>query len=346
MIVHIGKVDQGTLVVGEAVSAEIDTPRRTLITNNHTATHLMHWALQQVLGAHIRQAGSVVDPSRLRFDFNHHKALSAEELQQIESLVNEKIRENRPVSVYELSYEEAQKKSDIKQFFGDKYGAKVRVIDIDFSKELCGGTHVAQTGVIGFFRILKESSIAAGVRRIEAVTGKAAEEFTQHNEQLAHHAAAQLKASLQQLPEKVSALLEENRHLLAQIKQLRRAALKDLAAQLSSSAQPIGATHLITAAVDLENEELGLLAEQLMKLRPSLVLILGTKSADRCQLLVRVSPDLVQKGIQAVALIKEIAPLIGGTGGGRPDSAQAGGKFPDKLPAAFQHAQQILLKQC
>ncbi len=192
VIAHIGKLAKGELKVGLTVNAEIDSVRRQSIANNHTATHLLHWALQQVLGTHIQQAGSVVDASRLRFDFNHHKALSKEELRHVERLVNEKVRENKSVKVYELSYEEAQKHKEIKQFFGEKYGAKVRVIDIDYSKELCGGTHTANVGTIGFFRITKEGSISAGVRRIEAMTGAMAETFVYETEDLVEHTAAEL----------------------------------------------------------------------------------------------------------------------------------------------------------
>ena len=167
---------KGSLSLQERVTATIDQERRRKIENNHTATHLLHWALQQVLGSHIRQAGSLVESDRLRFDFNHHKPLDQKEIEAIEDLVNGAIRSNKTVDSYELSYDEVQKKSEIKQFFGDKYGAVVRVIDIGFSKELCGGTHAKTCGSIGYFRITKEGSIAAGVRRIEAVTGKEAEE--------------------------------------------------------------------------------------------------------------------------------------------------------------------------
>ncbi|OGN64605.1 MAG: alanine--tRNA ligase, partial [Chlamydiae bacterium RIFCSPHIGHO2_12_FULL_49_9] len=192
VIAHLGKMGSGTLKKNDQVVASIDVKRRVEIRNNHTATHLLHWALQKVLGPHIKQAGSLVDEKRLRFDFSHHKPLSPAELKEIERLVNEKIRENLPVQTYELSFEEAQKRSEIKQFFGEKYGDRVRVVDIEFSKELCGGTHALRAGDLGLFKIAKESSIAAGVRRIEAVTGKYAEELIEAGEAILQSASAHL----------------------------------------------------------------------------------------------------------------------------------------------------------
>lgn len=342
VIVHTGKLEEGTLKVGDEIHAAIDTKRRQLIANHHTATHLLHWALQKVLGEHIRQAGSLVEPTRLRFDFNHHKAVTLEELRQIERLVNEKIREDQAVKAYELSYEEAQKRSDIKQFFGEKYGSKVRVIDIDYSKELCGGTHTHHLGTIGLVKILKESSIAAGVRRIEAACGSAAEEFLYQNEDLAMQAAALLKAQLPQLPEKVSALLEENKTLSQELKGLKRAGLKQVATSLLSQVTHIADIALLAALAPVASDELAPLADDLMSELHSCVLVLGVKAEGKAQLLIRVSPDLVQKGIHASTLIKEIAPAIGGTGGGKADSAQAGGKNPEGFPSAFEKARHLL----
>ena len=197
VIVHIGKLTQGKIHVGQKVNLSIDRARRQKIANNHTATHLLHWALHEVLGEHAKQAGSVVDPDRLRFDFSHHKGLSFDEIREIESLVNQKIRENFEVKAYEIPYETAQKRQDIKQFFGEKYGSVVRVIDIDFSKELCGGTHTHATGDIGYCRIIKEGSIAAGVRRIEAVTAQVAESFAYASDDLIKDISDSLGVSLQ-----------------------------------------------------------------------------------------------------------------------------------------------------
>lgn len=345
VIVHIGKLEQGTLKKGETVQAAIDADRRQQIANHHTATHILHWALHQVLGAHIRQAGSLVGPDRLRFDFNHHKALSPEELRQIEQLVNEKIRSDEKVQAYELAYEEVQKKPEIMQFFGDKYGARVRVVDIDFSKELCGGTHVHSLGSIGFFRIAKESSIAAGVRRIEGVTGRAAENLMYEHEDMLAAAAHLLKTSPPKLGEAIHKLLEENKIHVHELKNFRRQAVDKMAADLGAKISKAGSISLLTAEVQLEAEDLPHLAELLeQKYRP-LVLVLGMRSGPRAQLLVKVSSECVQKGIQAVALVKEIAPCIEGSGGGKADTAQAGGKNPDGMEKAFHKARECLLQK-
>jgi alanyl-tRNA synthetase len=342
VIVHIGRLEKGALILGEPVTATVDPQRRQLICNNHTATHLLHWALQKVLGAHIRQAGSLIDQNRLRFDFNHHKALTKEEIRQIEMLVNEKIREGREVKSYELSYEEAQRHPDIKQFFGEKYGSKVRVIDIDYSKELCGGTHTNNVSTIGFLRIAKEGSIASGVRRIEAVTGKEAEMFSYANEDFSEKAAELLKVSPTKLTERVTALVEENKQLGQELKQFKRSSLKQLAKDLVAKAQKAGSLSFIGEIVPIDSELLPELVEDLMNALRSGVVLLGIKGDGRCQLIARISSDLTQKGIQAVQLIKEIAPLIGGSGGGKPESAQAGGKNPEGLSQAIDKAKQWL----
>src|SRR3990170_6530012 len=338
VIAHYGKLDRGVMILGEPVVAAIDTSRRQLVANNHTATHLLHWALQKVVGEHIRQAGSLVEPSRFRFDFNHHKALTPQELKQIEELVNAKIREDLPVQSYELSYEDAQKQTAIKQFFGEKYGSKVRVIDIDYSKELCGGTHTSRVGMIGLFRITKEGSIAAGVRRIEAVTGLSAEEFMYHNEELARQAAALLKVPAAKLSERLSSLLQETQQLHAELKNFKKNALKDLTKTLAKSTKKIGSATVIAEIVSVGSDELPQLAEDLNLELKSCILILAAKTEERCQLLVKVTPDLVQKGIQAVAIVKEVGALIGGSGGGKADCAQAGGKNPAGLPEALEKA--------
>lgn len=342
VIVHIGKLEKGSLIIGEPVSAELDLHRRQKIENNHTATHLLHWALQKVLGSHIRQAGSLVEPRRLRFDFSHHKALTKEEIRQVEVLVNEKIREGTEVRSYELSYEEAQKHPDIKQFFGEKYGSKVRVIDIDYSKELCGGTHTHRVSSICSFRITKEGSVASGVRRIEAVTGKEAEDFIYANEDVADKAAELLKVPAAKLIERTTALVDENKQLAQELKQFKRESLKSLAKELLGQQQKAGHISFIGATVSLDADLLPELVENLIAALKSGVVVLGTQAAERCQLMARVSSDLTQKGVQAVQLIKEIAPSIGGSGGGKAESAQAGGKNPEGLKEAIDKAKQWL----
>jgi len=342
IIVHSGKLESGTLALGTAVSLAIDLPRHQKIANNHTATHLLHWALHEVLGEHIKQAGSVVDAQRLRFDFSHHKALTAEEIRRIEDLVNGKIRENLPVKSYELPYEEAQKRADIKQFFGEKYGSKVRVIDIDYSKELCGGTHTSSVGNIGLFRIAKESSIAAGVRRIEAVTGEEAEALSRQSEETLSQLAELLKTVPTKLNERIEKLLEENKQYAQELKQAKKGQLAELIANLISKAETINNVPLIAAELNVTAEELRLCADDAMEAFKSGVLVLGTKTAeDKCSLIARVSEDLVAKGIKALDIIKAIAPIVEGSGGGKANSAQAGGKAPHKMKEAIAKTREL-----
>lgn len=340
VVLHIGKMEEGSLKVGDLIEAHIDEQRRLRIACNHTATHLLHWALQQVLGTHIRQAGSLVAEDRLRFDFNHHKAVTAEEISRVEDLVNDKIRENKSVSTYELSFEEAQTRPEIKQFFGEKYGAHVRVVDVDFSKELCGGTHAFHLGMIGYFRITKESSVAAGVRRIEACVGKAAEAFARGQEAQAEEAAMLLKVTPAKMPERINQILEENQLLKQQQRALKHSQLKQLAKELSIKVKKVGKFPLLAEIVSIDSEDLLLLAEELHSIVHSSILVLALKKPT--QLLIKVSPDLVAQGASAGALIKELAPLIGGGGGGRPLIAQAGGKNPDGVPQALMKAEELI----
>jgi alanyl-tRNA synthetase len=324
------------------VTATINGVRRQKIANNHTATHLIHWALHQVLGEHIKQAGSVVDASRLSFDFSHHKALTTEEIYEIEDLINRKIRENKPVQSYELTYDQAQKQQDIKQFFGEKYGAVVRVIDIDYSKELCGGTHTQAVGNIGLFRIAKESSIAAGIRRIEAVTGEEAELLSRESDLQINSLATALKTQPAKLQERIEKLLEENKELANQIKSAKKGQLGGLAASLVNRAEMINGIPLIATEQEVNAEEMRALADEIMTKLATGVLVLAAKNDDKCQLLVRVSDDLVVKGTKAIDLIKILAPIVDGSGGGKANSAQAGGKAPQKISEALEKARELL----
>jgi alanyl-tRNA synthetase len=324
---HVGVCLTGSFCVKDKILATVDEQRRLFIQNNHTATHLLHLALTQILGPHIRQAGSLVEPLRLRFDFNHHKSISKEEIQQIEDLVNAKIRENTPVQTYELPYDEVQKLPQIKQIFGDKYGVRVRVVDVQESKELCGGTHTSSTGTIGAFRIVKEGSIAAGVRRIEAVTGQEAEHFTRHREK--------------ELETHIVNAQEEIKKLQHQLKAARRSALKDLAQSLLAKTAP-GPIPFLVQVVPVESDELGPLAEEVMGRFSSGVVLLATRGQDRCQVLLRITADFVKQGLNAAHILKEVAPLIQGSGGGRPEAAQAGGKAPDGLEPLFAKVQELI----
>lgn len=340
IIAHIGKASKGALSVGDTITAAIDSHRRQKIANNHTATHLLHWALQKVVGEHIKQAGSVVDPDRLRFDFSHHKALTQEEIHQIEDLVNGKIRENLPVRWYEISYDEAQKRADIKQFFGEKYGSKVRVIDIDYSKELCGGTHTSAVGTIGLFRIAKESSIAAGVRRIEAVTGEEAEALARHTEELLFKTSGLLKTQPQKLIERVEKLLEENRQLGQAVKQAQKDRLDQVVNSLLARVEKIHQIPALIVNLTLSPDELRICADGIASKFSSGVIVLAGTTEEKCHVIARVSEDFVTKGIHANEIVKIIAPIIEGTGGGKSNSAQAGGKAPHKIEEALEKVRQ------
>jgi alanyl-tRNA synthetase len=328
VITHHVECKQGSLKIHEKVHAQVDSARRRKIQNNHTATHLLHFALVQVLGGHLRQAGSLVDPDRLRFDFSHHKALSKEEIVKVEDLVNEHIRLDTSVGAYEISYEEAQKKPEIKQFFGDKYGKTVRVIDIEASKELCGGTHTPSTGTIGYFRIVKEGSIAAGVRRIEAVTGDVAEKFA--------------RDEVKTLEAQIAGQALEMKNMQQQLKAARRVVLKEMALALVKTASHEAPAPFLSATVAVESDELTPLSEDVATHLKSGVIVLALKMADRCQVVLRLTPDLVKKGWNAAALLKEVAPTIGGSGGGKPEMAQAGGKSPEHLETLFVKLHQII----
>jgi len=339
---HVGRVLRGTLSVGEAVEAEVESKRRRAIENNHTATHLLHWALCEVLGKHIRQAGSVVDDRRLRFDFSHHKALATAEIRDVEDLVNQKIRDNVAVQSYEIPFEEAQSNSDIKQFFGDKYDNVVRVIDVSPSKELCGGTHTSRSGNIGLFKIISEKSIASGVRRIEAVTGQAAENYVREHENLIHDAANLVKTTPQKLKTRLEKLMDEAGELSQQLKQLQQKSRNSLIDSLMHKQETVQSVPLIAQELSVEPKELKLIADEAAGKMGGGVLVLGTRTPEKASLIIRVSDDLVTRGIDAKKLIEEIAPIIGGSGGGKPTGAQAGGTAPEHLAEALEKVRDLI----
>ncbi len=347
VIVHIGTLEKGILIPGEPVLASIDKIRRDKIANNHTATHLLHYSLEKILGAHIRQAGSLVETNRLRFDFNHHKPISKEDLKTIEVLVNDLIRKNYAVHSYNMSYEEAQAKKEVKQFFGDKYGSVVRVVDIQCSKELCGGTHTNHTGTIGLFRITKEGSISSGVRRIEAVTRFEAEEYIYSQEAILDRCCSKLKVIPSLLEDKITALLEVNKEQSDTLKTLKNKEIRSLAKTLKSEAKKVKDVLFITAQPSCSIEELQMLAEELSQGTDSIFIALATQiDKDRCQLLVKISPDLQKKGLHADFFIKQMAPSINGNGGGKADLAQAGGKNPAGISESFELAWRLLESLC
>jgi len=341
VIAHCGKLAKGKLQVGESIRSSIDRARRRSIENNHTATHLLHWALHTVLGEAARQAGSLVAPDRFRFDFSHHKQLTAEEIRQVENLINEKIRANVPVENYEIPYEEAAKRHDIKQFFGEKYGARVRVVDAGFSKELCGGTHTPRTGNIGYFRIAREMSIAAGVRRIEAVTGKEAVDFAYFSEDLLGQVADKLKTPQHKLLERIDTINGELKELQTELKNLKGSALRNLAATFAPTTSKNGHA-CVAKAVSVTASELRTLADEVAVRYPEAVILLGCIDKEKANLFIKVPPGAIAKGIKANDLLKKLTPLIDGNGGGKDESAQGAGRATGKLGQAIDEFGQLL----
>ncbi|MEI6242873.1 MAG: alanine--tRNA ligase, partial [Chlamydiota bacterium] len=346
VILHEGILRKGSLKKQERVLASVNKERRGCISNNHTATHILHWALEKVLGNQIRQAGSVVDEHRLRFDFSHHKALSSDELTLIEDLVNEKIRSNQIVSPLEISLEEAQGRKDIKQFFGEKYGKTVRVIDIDFSKELCGGTHTKALGQIGLFKIIKESSIAAGVRRIDAVCGKEAENHVKETEKLLFTLSSLLKTTPLKLLEKTEGLIQENKEFQTEIKKLKKGQEKEIIASLKMNKHKGKTFSYIVEETSLPIEDLSSVGDQLLSEIEPGVVILGAKTKEKCQMVIKASPKVVENGFSAQDLIQQLSPLFQGKGGGKKENAQAGGPLLSGLEEALKKAKVVLDTLC
>ena len=347
VIVHQGKLESGTIITGEPVTAKIDMERRELIENNHSATHLLHWALQIVLGEHIKQAGSLVDPTKLRFDFNHHKGVTQEQLREVEKLVNAQIRINHPIKSYEISLESVQKKKEIKQFFGDKYGSVVRVVDIaDFSKELCGGTHVQNLGKLGLFKIVKEGSIAQGVRRIEAVTAEKAELIVENTENRLYEIANTLSTPLVKLEESLQNLISENASLKTELKTLKSMQLNELKSSLGEKISTKGDLRILSIEIDIDPKELFPFANGLFSEKNLSILLIAVKSDSKCQILVKLDDKAQALGLNAKDIIKEISPFINGGGGGKADSAQAGGTNPEGLSQAISKFTDLIEEKC
>ena len=342
VVIHIGKVTGGKFTKNQKVKAKIDIDRRNRIEANHSATHLLHLALSKVLGAHVKQAGSLVDENRLRFDFDHHKALSLSEVREVERFVNKEIRENLEIIDYEKSIEEVSKDKSIKQFFGDKYQESVRVVDMENSKELCGGSHSSFTGDIGYFRIFTESSIAAGVRRILAGSGESAEDFAYNDEDLLLTVSKSLKTNPLKLEERITSFIEENKNLSLQLKEVKKEQEDVLLKSLQNKLEKINSYNVMFEKVFLDPKDLNQFSDKLLKNLKSAVVVLACKVDGRCQFVIKVSSDLIEKNIFANDLIKAISPIIGGGGGGKKDSAQAGGKDPSKIDDAFDKLKEIL----
>ena len=332
---HVGTVASGLLKVGERVSARVDGQRRNAIVLNHSATHLLHAALRRVLGEHVQQKGSLVAADRLRFDFSHYEPVSAEQLAAIELLVNDEIRRNSDAHIRVVSYEEAVAAGAL-AFFGDKYGDRVRVLKIgDFSTELCGGTHVHRAGDIGLFKILSESGIAAGVRRIEAIAGRGALDWVNANESLLKSVASLVKAGRDDVAAKVTQLIDRSRALEREIESLRRQLATGGSRDLLGEAALVAGIKVIAARLDgADAKALRDAADQLKDRLGSGVVVLGAVQGDKVHLVAGVTQDLTAT-LKAGELIRPVAELVGGRGGGRPDFAQAGGNKPEQVDEAL-----------
>lgn len=345
-IAHIGRVTKGSFKIGDTVNLTVDAKNRQAIARNHSATHLLQAALRQVLGTHVEQAGSYQDADRTRFDFSHFQAMTKEELREVEDLVNEKIEEDLPVTTAIMRMEEARE-SGAMALFGEKYGDRVRVVRMgDFSTELCGGTHVAHTGQIRFFHILSESGISSGVRRIEAITGDQVIRHYQKEESILQKAAADLKTEIAEIPRQIEHLQKEIKELQKEKEALvRKAAQESLGDPLEKVVEVAGLKLLAVAVPDADAKALRELGDQLKHRIQEGVLLLASAVGDKVLLLGMVTSEAEKKGAHAGKLVKEVAALVGGGGGGRPQMAQAGGRFPEKIPEAIAAVPEILKKQ-
>ncbi len=336
LIVHHVELRSGSLQLGERVRLTVDRTRRDRTRLNHTATHLLHAALREVLGDHVVQKGSLVTPERLRFDFAHHKPMSPEEMERVEDLVYAEILRNAAVDTEECAIDDARKKGAM-ALFGEKYGDRVRVVSVPgFSIELCGGTHARRTGDIGLFRLLSEGGVAAGVRRVEAITGLGALAWLRARDAAAREAASQLRATPEQLPEALQKVLDERKRLSGELEALKRQVAAAAAANLIDRARSINGIKVLAAELDGDTATLRDEADRLRDQLGSAVVVLGARDPDGVRLVATASKDLAGKKVHAGKLVQQVAQAVGGGGGGRPDMAQAGGKNPDALPGALE----------
>jgi alanyl-tRNA synthetase len=339
---HRGKVKKGRVQVGDKVHLAVDRKRRQRTMLNHSATHILHSVLRRELGQHVRQAGSLVAPDHLRFDFSHTGAIPDEKLAVVEGEVNQHIREDAAVSIQELDYDEAIKRGAL-AFFGDKYGDRVRVVQIgDFSTELCGGTHVRASGEIGVFKLYSEGGVAAGVRRVEALTGEGALDLIHTYEERLKEIGALVRASADDAVDKVKKLLERQRELEKEIEKLRGEFEKDQIPDLLAKKRSVDGTSLLISRVEgVDGKRLRDIADQLKERMGSGVVVLASVGDASVNLVASVSKELTKR-FHAGNIIKELAAMVGGGGGGRPDFAQAGGKDPGNVEAALKRAEEIV----
>lgn len=343
---HVGYVVKGMIKTGDQAELFVDTEKRALSARNHSATHLLQKALRTVLGTHVEQAGSNVNEDRLRFDFSHFSAMTAEELQKVEDMVNEQIAAGLPVKVENLPIEEARK-TGAQALFGEKYGDVVRVVNMgDYSIEFCGGTHVKNTNEIMAFKILSESGVAAGVRRIEALTSKGLIRYYDNLEKKLNEAAKVLKATPDNLSEKIAHLMAENKSLHSEVESLKSKLAQDAMGDVMDQVQEIKGVKLLAAAVDgVDMNGLRDLGDQLKEKLGDGVVVLASGNDGKVSLMVTATDAAMKQGAHAGNLIKAIAGLVGGGGGGRPNMAQAGGKNPAGIPDALKKAAEVLEAQ-
>jgi alanyl-tRNA synthetase len=333
---HVGKLEKGEIRIGDKLATQVDAARRKAIMANHTATHLLHAALRKVLGTHVQQKGSLVAPDRLRFDFSHFQAITQNDLRKIERLVNEEIRENRAGEIREMPYDAAVAEGAI-ALFGEKYEKDVRVLRLgDFSMELCGGTHVARTGDIGIFKIISEGGVAAGVRRIEAITAEGALDYVEDTDALVKEVASLVRGTRDDVKTKVADALERIRQLEKENRQLKDKLASGQGTDLSAGARDIAGVKLVAAQVD--GADAGALrnaVDQLKdKLKSAVIVLASVDATNKITLVAGVTADQVGK-VKAGELVGNVAGQVGGKGGGRPDFAQAGGNNPAALGAAL-----------
>ncbi|AOU01786.1 alanine--tRNA ligase [Bacillus velezensis] len=338
--VHEGTVDSGTIQKGASVTAEVEDQMRSGVVKNHTATHLLHQALKDVLGTHVNQAGSLVTENRLRFDFSHFGQVTKEELERIEGIVNEKIWESIPVAIDLKPINEA-KEMGAMALFGEKYGDIVRVVQVgDYSLELCGGCHVTNTAEIGLFKIVSESGIGAGTRRIEAVTGKGAYQEMNSQLSLLQHAADELKSNVKDVPKRIQSLQAELKEAQRENESLLSKLGNVEAGAILSKVKDIGGVKVLAEKVNAKDmNHLRTMVDDLKAKLGSAVIILGAVQNEKVNLSAGVTKDLIEKGLHAGKMVKQAAEVCGGGGGGRPDMAQAGGKQPEKLEEALASAE-------
>jgi alanyl-tRNA synthetase len=342
LIIHQAKVKRGRVKEGMSAVLQVDPERRKAVALNHTATHVLQAVLREVLGEHVHQAGSLVAPDRLRFDFTHFAPMEKKELERVEALVNQKIRENLKLETKIMNVEEALQTGAM-ALFGEKYGEKVRVVRIsDFSMELCGGTHSSRTGDIGVFKIVSESGVAAGVRRIEALTGEGAYQFVKEEEKELLEIASSLKAVPGELSSKIDRLLERQKELERELSSFHDKVSSQEISNLLPLVREIKGVRVLSAKVDGKDiKRMREFVDQLKGKMGSGIILLGGQSQNKVSLLMGVTPDLIPR-FNASELIKKIAFLIGGTGGGRPDFAQAGGADVKKLDEALKAIENLI----